>query len=460
MDFIGNKEAQIKEMLQVLGLSDVMELFQDVPSQLILKGVKHDDGISEYEGIRHLEKLADKNTFCHYESYLGAGAYEHHIPAIVPAICGKSEFLTSYTPYQAEASQGTLQAIFEFQSAICALTEMDVANASVYDGASACAEALLMALRCRPERHKVIVAESLHPHYLEVIKVYLDRENIQVELVPFSDDEGLLDFESLEKLLDANTAGILIPYPNFFGCIEDIKSVVQLAKKNDSLTILCANPLVYGLYASAGELDVDIAVGDCQPLGIPLQFGGPYAGYMACKDNYLRQLPGRIVGKTVDREGKDGFVLTLQAREQHIRREKATSNICTNQTLASIASLISLLWYGKEGIKKLSAANFTRASYLREQLLEIPGIAPFGTSDIFNEFCLKLSFPIDKVLKHFKDENIIAGIDVGNFFPKYHNVLLIAVTETKSKKQLDDYVAVMQSFSHSYNSGERNAKEG
>lgn len=444
MDFISNQEEQKREMLKTLQIVDLMELFKDIPSHLILKPPDKDDGFSEYEGAKYLENLTSKNTFWNFESYLGAGAYEHHVPAIVSAICSKSEFLTSYTSYQAEASQGVLQAIFEFQSSLCALTGMEVANASVYDAASACAEALLMSLRYHADRHCVLVSESIHPHYLEVIRLYLERQNLILKILPLT-DQGLIDLSLAKNLFDSTVAGVLIPYNNFFGGIEDVKTLVKYAQEVNALTILCANPLMYGLYASAGELEVDIAVGDCQPLGIPLQYGGPYAGYMACKKQYVRHLPGRIVGMTEDSQGKRGFVLTLQAREQHIRREKATSNICTNQTLCAIASLITLLWYGKEGIPKLALANYQRAHYLKENLLGISGISTFE-GNFFNEFCVKLSYPINDVLDYFKSKNILAGLDIGKFYPQFQSVMQIAVTETKSKEQLDRYIQVMKEF--------------
>ncbi len=348
MDFISNQAPQIKEMLALLGLNHIDELFSAIPADLILPRPLSDDGLSEYEGLCLMKKLADKNTFSNFESYLGAGAYEHHVPAIAAAICGKSEFLTSYTPYQAEASQGMLQAIFEFQSAVCALTGMDAANASVYDGASACAEALLMALRCKPGKNKILIAKSVHPHYRGVVAQYLGCHDCQIECIPFNAN-GAINEDSFDQLIDEKTAAVLIQSPNFFGVLEKTQSLFDKVKQREALTILCANPLVYGLCLSAAEQGADIAVGDCQPFGIPLQFGGPYAGYMACKQELVRQLPGRIAGETLDRIRRRGFVLTLQAREQHIRREKATSNICTNQALAALASLIAILWYGKEG---------------------------------------------------------------------------------------------------------------
>ncbi|MBA3957257.1 MAG: aminomethyl-transferring glycine dehydrogenase subunit GcvPA [Parachlamydiaceae bacterium] len=441
MDFISNSEKQNREMLAAIGVSTVEELFAVIPEQLRLARPTIDDGISEYEGIRLMETLAAKNSFPKMESYLGAGAYEHHVPALVNAICSKSEFLTSYTPYQAEASQGMLQCIFEFQSAMCALTGLDVANASVYDGASACAEAMLMALRHQKERTKVLIAATLHPHYRSVIDQYLCRPDVCVESIPFLGN-GAMDMESLERMLDDSTAAVLVQYPHFLGGIDDVRAISERAKRVGALTIVCANPLVYGLFACAGELGVDIAVGDCQPLGLPLQFGGPYAGYITCKQELMRQLPGRIVGETVDIKGERGFVLTLQAREQHIRREKATSNICTNQALSALASLVTLLWYGKQGLRKLALTNYQRASYLREGLRTITEKTPFVEEPVFNEFVVKFKRSVAEVQSHFRLHGIEPGFALETYYPSLKDCMLVAVTETKSKEQLDHYLDV------------------
>lgn len=441
MDFISNTEAQNKEMLATIGAASVEELFNIIPKKLRLPRPPHDDGLSEYEGLRLMEGLAAKNTFPSFDNYLGAGAYEHHVPAIVGAICSKSEFLTAYTPYQAEASQGMLQIIFEFQSAMCALTGLDVSNASLYDGASACAEALLMALRCQQGRKKVVVAESVHPHYRGVIAQYLCAHDIQIHICPFLAD-GQIDMSALQDSLDNSTAAVLVQYPNFLGGIDDIKSVSAKAKSVGALTIVSANPLVYGLFASAAELGADIAVGDCQPLGLPLQFGGPYVGYMTCRHELIRQLPGRIVGETVDTNGRNGFVLTLQAREQHIRREKATSNICTNQALASLAALVGTLVYGKVGLQKLALTNYQRAAYLQEQLKSITESIPFARTPHFNEFVIKFKQPVAVVQRHFRDNGIEPGLDLSRFYPQLDRCLLVAVTETKSQEQLDRYCHV------------------
>jgi glycine dehydrogenase subunit 1 len=438
VDFISNQQPQIQEMLNAIGIRSVDELFLSIPESLRLVRPTHDDGLSEFEGMQHMQDVAAKNTYPLFENYLGAGAYEHHVPALVQAICSKSEFLTSYTPYQFEASQGMLQAIFEFQSCICALTGLDVSNASLYDGASACAEGVLMALRCNKGRQQVLIAESVHPHYRTTVEEYLASHNIPIKTIPFLAD-GTLDQERLDHLLSENTAAILVQNPNFFGVLDDVKSVTAKAQHFGILTVLCANPLAYGLFSSAKEQGADIAVGDGQPFGLPLQYGGPYVGYIACKQELVRQLPGRIAGETVDAQKRRGFVLTLQAREQHIRREKSTSNICTNQALAALACLVGMLWYGKDGIRKLALTNYQRAAYLRAKLATLPGISLMGEAPCFNEFVVKFNRPLAEVLAQFRRHRIEPGVDLGRFFPRLQDHLLVAVTETKSKGKLDRY---------------------
>lgn len=433
MDYISNQNSQAIEMLKIIGVNNVEDLFVSIPAKLKLPRPSIDDGMSEYEGIRLMENLGSKNTFPQFDNYLGAGCYEHHVPAICSALCSKSEFLTAYTPYQPEASQGMLQSIFEYQSAICALTGMDASNASLYDGASSCAEGVLMALRAQKNRCKILISSALHPFYRAAVTQYLACQNVELVTLPVS---------QFSEALDENTAAALIQSPNFFGILEEVKAFTEHAKLKKVLTILCANPLSYGLFASAGELGADIAVGDCQPFGIPMQFGGPHAGYIACKEALVRQLPGRIVGETLDRNGRRGFVLTLQAREQHIRREKATSNICTNQALAALSSLIAMLWYGKTGVKELALTNYQRAAYLRENLASIPGISLFNRALVFNEFVIKFDRPAKDVQNHFRARFIEPGLHLGVYDPKLENHFLVAVTETKSQSQLDAYLAL------------------
>lgn len=447
MDYISNREEQCRQMLEALNLKSVDELFAAVPQALRRPRPSGDDGLSEYEALRWLEELASHNQFSEYENYLGGGAYEHHCPAIVGAICAKSEFLTSYTPYQAEVSQGLLQAIFEYQSAICALTGLDVANASVYDGAAACAEAVLMGLRLQPSRTKVVIAGSVHPHYQAAVAQYLRSHAVKPVVLPYQPD-GTTPLEALREALDDKCAVLLLQSPNFFGCVEPVKELFASARSVGALTVLCANPLAYGLFPSAGDLGADIAVGDTQPFGLPLQFGGPYAGYMATRKDFLRQLPGRLVGQTVDLNGRSGFVLTLQAREQHIRREKATSNICTNQALAALAGLVTILWYGPEGLRRLALTNYQRACYLREGLGKIAGIHLMTSGMIFNEFVVTYDRPLRAILKTFRKAGIDPGIVLDRYGKNLKQSLLVAVTETKSKAQLDHYLQVAREAVH------------
>ena len=424
MDFIPNTDSKLEEMLKIIGNEDI---FSSIPKNLRIKAPTKDDGISEYEGLRLMESLASKNTFPQYDSYLGGGAYEHHIPSIVSSLCQRGEFLTAYTSYQPEASQGMLQAIFEYQSVICALTGMDVSNASLYDGASACAEAVMMALRYTKTRKKILVARSLHPHYRGVVEQYLSNQNVEIITMPW-DENWNVSFDNI----DDSVAAVLLASPNFFGVVENVKPIFEKAKNVGAVSIMCANPLSYGIFSSAGELGADIAVGDTQPFGLPLSYGGPYVGYLACRKELMRQMPGRIVGETVDVDGQRGYLITLQAREQHIRRARATSNICTNQALMAVASLITILWYGKEGINKLALTNYQRTAYLRDKME--------SSGDVFNEFVVKFPENTEKV---FKDNNILPGIHLGRFFEELQNHWLVAVTETKNKEQLDRYLEVL-----------------
>lgn len=441
MDFIGNSDLQLKEMLHCMGLDDPLALFSAIPENLLCPEILEDDGLSEFDGKKQLMQLAQQNTFPHFDSYLGAGAYEHHIPQIVPFITSKSGFLTAYTPYQAEASQGSLQTIYEFQTAICRLTGLEVANASVYDSASATAEAVLMAKRVHKNRSKILVAGNIHPHYRSVLEQNLHA--LDVDLVTLTlDNGGRIDSKIFDNHIDDTVICSVMQYPDFFGQLQDLKSFSDKVHAVQGISIIIANPLVYGLFHSAKELGADIAVGDCQPFGIPLQFGGPYVGYLAARRELMRQMPGRIVGKTEDRHGKMGFALTLQAREQHIRREKATSNICSNQALCALASLVAILWYGKKGIKELALANYQRANYLKQELEALPKVFSFSSQPIFNEFTVHIDYPMQNLQQHFRRHGIEPGLDLGRYYPHLKNHLLVAVTETKSIDQLNRYIAV------------------
>ena len=442
MDFVASTDKQLLEMLRSIGIDSIADLFSDIPSNLRLERPLKKDGISEMEGIRHMESLSKENTFPHFESYLGAGAYDHYVPAIVSAICSKSEFLTAYTPYQPEISQGMLQAIFEFQSIICALTGLPASNASLYDGASACAEAALMTLRLKKKAKRILLSQGLHPHYRAVVQTYLAcHRDVQIEEIPLA-ASGQIDTDQLEQMICDDVAGVIIQSPSYLGVMEDTPLIAELCHRHQALLVLSANPLSYGIFASAGELGADIAVGEGQPLGLPLAFGGPYLGIIACHEKLIRQLPGRITGQTVDTEGRPGYVLTLQAREQHIRREKATSNICSNQALAAMACLVATLWYGKSGIPALAKTNYQRTEYLKAGMSSLLGPDALLPSPTFNEFTVKLPKNTEGVLEAFREQGIEAGLSLNEDYPQYGNSLLINVTETKSKDQLDRYLSV------------------
>lgn len=437
MDYVPHTQEEINEMLKTIGIDSIDQLLKTIPQELQELSPMEKDGLSEWETFSFMERLGGKNTFLNYDHYLGGGAYDHFVPAVVDAIISRSEFLTSYTPYQAEASQGLLQAMFEYQSSICSLTKKEVANASVYDAASSCAEGVLMSLRVKHPRQRVLIAESVSLTIRQVIDQYLEGFGISAELVPFKKN-GQLDLEDLSNKLDEQVACLLIASPNYFGQIESMKQIEALCQKKEVLLLHQSHLMAYALFEPRG----DIAVGDTQAFGMPLQFGGPYAGYIACKKIFIRQLPGRIVGKTEDTNGKEGYVLTLQAREQHIRREKATSNICTNQALAALATLVSLYWYGPQGVKEVALANFQRASYLKEKLCEISGIKPLYDGMHFNEFVLQFSQPIDRLLEAFKEEKLLPGIPLEKTFSRLKNTLLVTVTEKKSMDQLKHFIEV------------------
>lgn len=422
MDFVSNQKPQIQEMLESIGIQSIEELFKEIPKELFSKPPYEDDGMSESEALNFMQRLGKKNTYAEYDSYLGAGAYSHYIPALISAITSRSEFLTSYTPYQPEVSQGYLQAIFEYQTALATLTRLDVSNASIYDGASAAAEAVLMALRIKKEKNTVLISKNIHPHYLSVIQLYLEGLNVNLVL-------GL-------ETMSTNVACVLVQSPNFFGEIENMEAYAKTAHEYDALFIALGNPLSYALFSPPGEYGADIAVGDCQPFGMSLSYGGPYCGYMTTKNEYARQLPGRIVGQTLDANHKKGFVLTLQPREQHIRREKATSNLCTNQALNALSSLVTLMWYGPIGLKKLALTNYQRAHYLADQL-KVSLEKPF-----FNEFVWHLPCLTEHALLHFKKEKIIPGLSLEKYFPDRKNQLLVAVTENKTEEQLSRFIEV------------------
>ena len=440
MNFVPNTDSQKERLLARIGVKSVEELFVDIPQEVRLqRPLAIRGGMSEQDLVKHVKGLANQNkTVEEYTSYLGAGAYEHYIPSFVDQLLLRSEFYTAYTPYQPEISQGTLQAIYEYQTLVCELTGMDVANASMYDGASALAEAALMTCDAT-RRDKVLVLQTVHPDYRDVLKTYLPPRGVELVEIPFKNGET--DRFALESALQEDVAGILIQNPNFFGSIEKAEEIVQLAHAKGALVVMSVNPVSLGLLKPPGECGADIVVGEGQPFGNPLNFGGPYLGFLACRDKFVRRMPGRIVGATTDKNGKKGFVLTLQAREQHIRREKATSNICSNEALCALAFTMHLSALGKTGLKNLAYLNLQNAHYAAQEIARIPGMKMAFSGPFFHEFVIETTIEPARVNALLLNDQIIGGLDLARFYPELDHHLLFCVTETKSKADIDRLVA-------------------
>ncbi|MFH0772614.1 MAG: aminomethyl-transferring glycine dehydrogenase subunit GcvPA [Candidatus Omnitrophota bacterium] len=434
-----------RRMLDVIGAQSVEDLLKAVPAELRVNKLNIGEGLSELELTRLISGKARKNRSTkELTSFLGGGAYEHYIPEVVPALISRGEFLTAYTPYQAEANQGILQCIYEYQSLICELTAMDVANASMYDGASALAEAVLLAVRETGKR-RVIFCENLNPDYRLVLKTYLSGSNVDIVEIDYN-DLGVIDETALRLKINSDTACVVIQTPNFFGCIEEAEVIEKMCHSSEALFIACVNPLSLGVLKPPGEYNADIVVGEGQPLGIALNYGGPYLGFFAVKEKYLRKMPGRIVGATKDCKGKDGFVLTLQAREQHIRREKATSNICTNAGLMALAACIYLSVMGKSGIKEVAEQNIAKSHYLKDQILKLSGYSSKFNQPFFNEFVIKCAKDPDKINSCLLKHGFIGGLSLGRLSPDLRDCVLICATETKSKEELDRFVDVLSKY--------------
>ena len=434
MPFIANTDAQRQEMLASIGVEKIEDLFANIPPELRCKGLDIPPGLTEQEVRNRLASLAEHNS-SGLISFLGGGFYDHFIPAALNSIVSRSEFYTAYTPYQPEISQGTLQAIYEYQSAICRLTGMEAANASLYDGGTAVYEAIMMALRVTGRR-KVLVDDSVSPIYRKMVRSY--TSNLGIDLLETESVEGLPDRNAIADQIDDDTAAVIVQNPNFFGCIDDVTDLAELIHARGGLLIVSCYPISLGLLKTPGEMNADIVVGEGQSLGMSVSFGGPYLGFMATRKKYLRKMPGRVVGRTVDKQGRDGFVLTLQAREQHIRREKATSNICTNQGLCALTSLVYMSLLGKQGLAELSGVCAHKADYARDLMLKIPGVTMrFPGRWYFNEFVLNLPMAADKVIRGLFNRGLAAGFPLGRYFPEMNNCLLVAVTEKRTKEEID-----------------------
>lgn len=420
------------------------ELLSAFPKDLKSGPLNIPEGLSEQELLDHSKKLTFLNQGTgKFSSFLGAGAYNHYSPSLVNHILLRSEFFTAYTPYQPEVSQGTLQTIFEYQTLICQLTGMEVSNASLYDGASGVAEAVLMAERVT-KRNKVILSSAIHPEYRDTVNTYHLFKEGQIVEAPFSTETG--ETENLEALVDDSTSAVVIQYPNFFGSIEDLQKISELAHSKGALFIVVVTePVALGLLTPPGDFGADIVVGDAQSFGAGLAYGGPHIGFLATQNKYLRQMPGRVAGMTKDKNGTDCFCLTLSTREQHIRREKATSNICTNQGLISLAATVHLTALGKTGLTNLSKVNLSKAHYLKSELEKIDGVSlSLNSSGFFNEFTVDIGTDTDDVLKKLLEKNIIGGLPLKRFYPELTNHLLLAVTEMNSRDKIDTFVASLK----------------
>ncbi|MDI6871514.1 MAG: aminomethyl-transferring glycine dehydrogenase subunit GcvPA [Bacillota bacterium] len=442
MNFLPHTERERAEMLKACGVKSVEELFAPIPEAVRLRRPLDLPGpLSEMELAGHLQALAGRNTPTNgLLSFLGAGAYEHYVPAAVGQLTGRAEFYTAYTPYQPEVSQGTLQAIYEFQSYVAALTGLDVANASLYDGATAVAEAAAMAL-AHTRRTEVLIGANVHPEYREVLKTYTRQWEVTVRELPAP--EGALDPAAAAAQVSEQTAAVIVQNPNFFGLVEAGEELAQAAHAKGALLIVVANPVSLGLLEAPGAYGADLCVGEGQPLGNPLGFGGPYVGFMAARESLVRRMPGRIVGATVDRDGRRGFVLTLQTREQHIRREKATSNICSNEALCALAFTVHLSLLGPQGLKELAELCLQKAHYAADRLSALPGFKLAFPGPFFHEFVVRVPGPAEELAERLAARGILPGLPLGRFYPDLTDALLVCVTETKSKAAIDRLVEAL-----------------
>ncbi|HWP31535.1 MAG TPA: aminomethyl-transferring glycine dehydrogenase subunit GcvPA [Fimbriimonadales bacterium] len=434
MRYIPHTEEDRREMLRTIGVKDIDDLFIDIPKKLRLsEPLDIPESLDEHKILKSLHEIGSKNlNLLQVTSFLGAGVYEHYIPSIVMALISRGEFLTSYTPYQAEASQGYLQTIYEFQSLICEITGMDVTNASMYDGGTAAAEAVLMASQIK-NKSIILMERSLHPHYRQCIETFARTSGSEVET---------FDLREWKHADNKNAACLVVQYPDFFGRITDLSNARQLANECNALLIVVAEPIALGLLEPPGNFGADIVVGELQPCGIPMGYGGPMAGYFCVRKEWIRSMPGRIVGKTHDKEGRRGFVMTLRTREQDIRREKATSNICTNQALMALAATIWLSALGKHGFRKIAETCVQKAHYLAKELCKIPGVElQFPEIPFAFEFCLNIGRDGRIVRDKLLQKGYLAGLPLGDYYPDMQNCILIAVTEVRTKKEMDDFVS-------------------
>ena len=440
MSYVAHVAADRAEMLRAIGVASEDELYGAIPAALQHARLALPEGQSEVEVERLVRGMARRNRtdlLC----FLGGGFYDHYVPAAVDALLSRGEVMTAYTPYQPEVAQGTLQAAFEFQSGICRLTEMDVANASLYEGGTALYEAIMMAVRTT-DRWRVLIDDGVSPIYRMMLRTYLANMPVTLEEVPGKN--GVVDTAAMQARLGKDVACVVVQYPNFFGCIEDHTALFAAAHAAGALAVMSVYPIALGILKTPGAMDADIVTGEGQSLGLPLCFGGPYVGFMAVKKQHVRKMPGRIVGMTHDKQGRRGFVLTLQAREQHIRREKATSNICTNQNLCALAAAVYMSLLGKEGVREVAECCADNASYAYSKLTAVAGVTRTFPAIFFNEFCITLPCDARDVIGDLVDRGFAAGFPVGRYYPGMERVALVALTEMRTKEEIDRLAAALE----------------
>ncbi len=448
MPYIPHTQSDIQEMLETIGVESIEQLFDEIPAHLHSAGLEQvPAGQSEMAVSRIMAERAQQSGGL--SCYIGAGAYEHHIPAAVWDIAARGEFMTAYTPYQAEASQGTLQIIYEYQSMMAHLCAMDVSNASMYDGASALAEAMLMAVRShrKSKSRKVLVPKTLHPAYSAACRSIVTMQGIDLESVDFNQGSGTFGVEALEQYKGQDITALVVSFPNFFGNLEDVHALANWAAENKTLLIAVCNPTALAVLTPPGEWGdhggADIVVGEGQPLGVPLASGGPYFGFMCCKQSHVRQMPGRIIGRTVDLDGKEGFALTLQAREQHIRRSKATSNICTNQGWAVSAATMYMSLLGAEGLEQVACKSHQNLQALKTGLNKIAGVECIHTGEQFHELAFKTPMKAKQVLEKMAEKDILGGLALDEYFDHLDDAILVCTTETKNDQDIENYLSVL-----------------
>ena len=452
MPYTPHTDSDRAAMLAEIGVEAIGDLFLDVPESVRYPELKLPDPLSEVEILRELRAIGEENAdLDRHTCFLGAGAYNHFVPSVVGHVVGRSEFYTAYTPYQPEISQGTLQSIFEYQSMVCALTGMEVANASHYDGATSLAEAALMSVGVsRGKRNKIVVSPAVHPEYRATLRTYTRGTDLTVETPTFKPQTSNFELESLKFELDEDTACLIIQNPDFFGQLlsadseNGLSGLADAVHKAGALLVVAVDPISLGLFTPPGEYGADIVVGEGQPLGNPLHFGGPYLGLFACREDYMRKMPGRLSGETVDTEGRRGFVLTLATREQHIRRERATSNICTNQALCALAAGAYLAAMGKSGLRKVAELCYHKAHYAARQIATIPGFDLVGDKPFFKEFVVRCPRPPGEINQALLERGIIGGYDLGRDYPHLENCMLLCVTEMNTRAEIDRLVEALE----------------